>query len=215
MVCKEDLGRLAETHFRNLYSSEDIVVQLANWSEISPKITDDQNSILVRPMSIEEVREAVFDINPSKCPGPDEMNGYFFQQFWDSTKTKLMKMVEDFFRTGKLEEGINNTNICLIPKKMFAKKLDEFRPITLCNVAYKIISKLLSKRLKSVLSGAITETQAAFVEDQLISDNILVAHELLHALNSNNKCSREHIAIKTDLQKLLIESIGPSWKKLC
>lgn len=123
MVCKEDLGRLAETHFRNLYSSEDIVVQLANWSEISPKITDDQNSILVRPISIEEVREAVFDINPSKCPGPDEMNGYFFQQFWDSTKTKLMKMVEDFFRTGKLEEGINNTNICLIPKKNVCKEI--------------------------------------------------------------------------------------------
>lgn len=99
MVCKEDLGRLVEAHFRNLYSSEDIVVQLANWSEISPKITDDQNSILVRPISIEEVREAVFDINPSKCPGPDGMNGYFFQQFWDSTKTELMKMVEDFFRT--------------------------------------------------------------------------------------------------------------------
>lgn len=157
--------------------------------------------MLMRPISIEEVREAVFDINPNKCPGPDGMNGFFFQQFWETMSANIMKMVEEFFRTGKLEEDINKTSICLVPKKLYAKRLEEFRPISLCNVAYKVISKLLSKCLKCVLPGVITETQAEFVEDRLIFDNILVAHELLHALNSNNKCSKEHIAIKTYLSK--------------
>lgn len=110
-------------------------------------------------------------------------------------------MVTDFFRTGQLEPGMNKTSICLIPKKLKAVRLQEFRPISLCNVVYKIIGKLLAKRLKKILPGIISETQAAFVEGRLISDNILVAHELLHALSSNNKCSEEFIAIKTDISK--------------
>lgn len=114
--------------------------------------------MLMRPISIEEVREVVFDINPNKCPRPDCMNGFFFQQFWETMSANIMKMVEEFFRTGKLEEDINKTSICLVPKKLYEKRLEEFRPISLCNVAYKIISKLLSKRLKCVLPGVITET---------------------------------------------------------
>lgn len=70
-----------------------------------------------------------------------------------------------------------------------------------CVKAFKILSKLLAKRLKKVLLGIISETQAPFVEGRIISDNILVAHEMLHALNSNNKCSEEFIAVKTDISK--------------
>lgn len=79
--------------------------------------------------------------------------------------------------------------------------MSEYRPISLCNVVYKIIAKLLARRLKKVLPSIISEMQAAFVEGRLISDNILVAHELLHALNSDNKCAEEYIAIKTDISK--------------
>lgn len=129
------------------------------------------------------------------------MNGFIFKQLWDTMGDDIVSMVNNFFITGKLEEGINKTNKCLIPKKLEAKELVDFRPISLCNVAYKIVSKLLSKRLKMIMPWIITETQAAFVEDRLISDNILVAHELLHALNSNNSCYREYIAVKTDLSK--------------
>lgn len=96
---------------------------------------------------------------------------------------------------------MNSTNICLLPKKLNAKKLSEYMSISLCNVAYKIVTKLLAKRLKKILPSLISDTQATFVEGRLISDNILVVHELLHALNSNNKCSSEHIAIKTDILK--------------
>ncbi|XP_048613516.1 uncharacterized protein LOC125587312 [Brassica napus] len=197
----EDLGRLADSHFKLLYSSEDVGITLEDWNSIPAIVTEEQNAQLMAQISREEVREAVFDINPHKCPGPDGMNGFFFQQFWDTMGDDLTTMAQEFLRTGKLEEGINKTNICLVPKKLEAKRLVEFRPISLCNVAYKIVSKVLSKRLKSVLPWIITETQAAFVEDRLISDNILIAHELLHALNSNNSCSREYIAVKTDLSK--------------
>ncbi|CAA7045435.1 unnamed protein product [Microthlaspi erraticum] len=100
-----------------------------------------------------------------------------------------------------MEEAINKTNICLIPKKTKASKMAEFRPISLSNVAYKIVAKIIAKRLKRILPHAISDTQSAFVKGRSITDNILVSHELLYALKSNNKCSKEFIVIKMDISK--------------
>lgn len=135
---------------------------------------------------MEEVKRAVFETNPQKCPGPDGMSAFFYQHFWESVGCDITEMVRRFFRDGVLEDGINNTNICLIPKKLNANKLVNFRPISLCNVAFKIITKILAKRLKRILPSIISETQAAFIVGRIIPDNIMIAHELLHALNSNN-----------------------------
>lgn len=197
----KDLGKVAEQYFKVLFSSEGLGLDSVEWSEIPAIITPEQNSGLMKPVTVEEVKQVVFDINLSKCPGPDGMNGYFFPQVWETGAVEITEMVQRFFSSGVLEEGMNGTNICLIPKSINAKNMSEFRPISLCNVAYKVISKLMAKRLKKVLPNLISETQAAFVEGRLISDNILVAHELLHALKSDNKCASEFIAIKTDISK--------------
>lgn len=77
----------------------------------------------------------------------------------------------------------------------------EFRPISLCNVSYKIISKVLSSRLKKVLPQLISETQSAFVARKHITDNILVAQEMFHALRTNQSCQDKYVAIKTDMSK--------------
>ncbi|XP_010451645.1 PREDICTED: uncharacterized protein LOC104733795 [Camelina sativa] len=77
----------------------------------------------------------------------------------------------------------------------------ELRPISLCNVGYKIISKILCQRLKKVLPGLISETQSAFVPGRLISDNILIAQEIFHALRTNPSCKGKFMAIKTDMSK--------------
>lgn len=192
---------MAEKYFKNMFASEDVGLRLEGVTEVQGKITSDQNDELLKEVSVEEVRRAVFEMNPHKCPGPYGMSGFFFQHFWETAGDDITKMVQEFFRSGQLEEGINKTNICLVPKKLNANRLTDFRPISLCNVAFKIISKLLSTRLNKILPQVVSETQAAFFQGRIISDNILVAHELLHALNSNNKCSKEFIAVKTDISK--------------
>ncbi|XP_010468816.1 PREDICTED: uncharacterized protein LOC104748941 [Camelina sativa] len=82
-----------------------------------------------------------------------------------------------------------------------AQWMTEFRPISLCNVCYKIISKVLCFRLKRFLPSLVSETQSAFVSGRLITDNILVAQEMFHGLNTNPRCKSEFLAFKTDMSK--------------
>ena len=100
-----------------------------------------------------------------------------------------------------MDPRLNQTNIFLIPKTERPTEMTEFRPISLCNVCYKVISKLMSKRLKKYLPKIISETQLAFVARRLITDNILVAHEVFHALRKNLGCRSKFVAIKTDMSK--------------
>lgn len=111
------LRRVAEAYFKKLYAYEDVGYQLQEMSGIQSKVLASQNVELMKEVTMEEVRQTTFSIDPHKCPGPDEMNEFLFQQFWDSMGDHIFEMVKKFFSTGKLEEGMNRTNICLIPKK--------------------------------------------------------------------------------------------------
>ena len=75
---------------------------------------------------------------------------------------------------------INHTFITLIPKVKSPERISEFRPISLCNVIYKLVSKVLANRLQWLLPDIILENQSAFQAGRLISDNILMAYETLH-----------------------------------
>ena len=105
-------------------------------------------------------------------------------------------MVNEFFRTGYLHERINMTNIYLIPKTVRPSRMTELRLISLCNVGYKIISKVLCQQLKRLLSRLVSKTQLAFVTGRLISDKILIAQEMFHRLRTNNSCKEKILAIK-------------------
>lgn len=106
----------------------------------------------------EGVKKALFNMHPEKAPGPDGMTTLFYQKFWNVVKNDLVKMVRKFHECGAFDERLNEANICLIPKKERLTKMQEFRPIRLCNVSYKIISKILCFRLKRLLPCLISET---------------------------------------------------------
>ncbi|CAA7030424.1 unnamed protein product [Microthlaspi erraticum] len=93
------------------------------------------------------------------------------------------------------------THICLNPKTGRLSRMTELRAISLRNVGYKIISKVLCQRLKVLLPRLISETQSAFVPGRLISDNILIAQEMFHGLRTNKSCKGKYMAVKTDMSK--------------
>ena len=119
--------------------------------------------------------------NPEKVSGPDGMTTFCYQKFWDIVKDDLTRMVNQFLFEGTMAHGLNDTNICLIPKTTKLNEMTKFRPISLCNVSYKIVSKVLCQRLKNVLPQRISETQSAFVAWRQITDNIMIAQEMFHA----------------------------------
>ena len=103
--------------------------------------------------------------------------------------------------SGVMLKDINKTYICLIPKTKNPQKITEFRLISLCNVIYKIISKVLANRLKKVLHGVIDEAQSAFVPGRMITNNVIVAFESMHSINQRRKGKEGLMAIKLDMSK--------------
>ena len=103
--------------------------------------------------------------------------------------------------TGVIPEGWNTTTIVLIPKVDNPEKVSQFRPISLCNVVYKVISKVLVARFKVFLPEIISETQSAFVPGRIITDNVIVAYECLHTMKKKKTRKVGNCAIKLDMHK--------------
>lgn len=95
------------------------------------KLTFVQSGRLVRPFVLEEVKQAVWDCESFKSPGPDGINFGLIKEFWQDLKDDFMRFLVDFHRNGKLTKGINSTFIALIPKVESPQRLADYRPITL------------------------------------------------------------------------------------
>jgi hypothetical protein len=170
--------------------------------QLLDKVVDDHmNEGLCKEFSAKEIGDALFQIGPIKAPGPDGFPARFFQRNWDILKDDVVRAVQHFFTTGVMPDGVNDTSVVLIPKKNEPETLKDFRPISLCNVVYKVVSKCLVNRLRPLLGDIICPTQSAFIPGRLITDNALIAFECVHALQKMEDDRGEFCAYKLDLAK--------------
>ena len=110
-----------------------------------------------------EIKKALFDMNPFKAPGPDGFQALFFQHYWNLAGNQLIILATKVLRGEELPDKLNETFLALIPKVDHPQMVTQLRPIGLCNVVYKVITKCLVNRLKTVLGKLISPTQSSFV----------------------------------------------------
>ena len=168
---------------------------------VGPKFLREMNADLVRVFHEGEVRQALKQMYPLKALGPDGMPPLFYQHFRSTCGQEVCKKVLDFLNHGISPPNFNQTHIVLVPKVKEPKHVTNFRPISLCNVIYKISLKAIANRFKKNLQAIISDSQSAFVHDRLITDNVLVAFETMHHISKKKGGKVGEMALKLDISK--------------
>ena len=147
-------------------------------------VTEEMNNVLLGEYSKDEVVTTLNQMDPLKALGPDGLPPLFFQHYWSLVGVDVTEAVLSCLTSGVIPPSINRTFITLIPKVKCPTKVSKYRPISLCNIIYKLVSKVIANRLKGALPSIISKSQSAFQSDKAISDNILVAFETLHHIKN-------------------------------
>lgn len=166
-----------------------------------PQLSIHQLSLLDSPITNEEIETTAFQLGPYKAPRSDGIPAFFYQEYWNTVKFDIFNTVHAFFHSGSLLKSLNHTYITLIPKTALPNDVHHFRPISLCNVVYKIISKLLVNRLKPFMDSLRTHFQNAFIRGRNITNNILIAHEIFNILWKMKRRKMFYGALKIDISK--------------
>lgn len=183
----------------NLLQPSSATLDEALFYMIGPSVSPEQNKSLTAIPSSTDIREAVFQLKKNSSPCPDGFPGAYFTNCWHIVGSDVNKAVAHFFTSGRLLRKTNEYFLSLIPKSQSLASFSDFRPISLLNFPYKIISKILATRLSNTLPLFISNPQSAFVKGRSIHHNVALAHELFQLLNSN--ISGVSVCLKLDISK--------------
>jgi hypothetical protein len=218
---------MASDYFSQLFTSGVYEADPYAIDKVKSRVDSTMNAALMAPYTREEVKKGLFNIGDLKAPGPDGLHAVFYKRFWHIIGEDLTDEVLAAISSKSIPEGWNDTTIVLIPKVENPETITQFRPISLCNVVYKVISKVVANRLKGLLPDIISPFQSAFVPGRLITDNFLVAYESYHTIKNKRIGKFGSCAVKLDMHKAydrvewcFLESImiklgfNPDWVKL-
>jgi len=153
------------------------------------------------PFIQDDVKKALFNIRPFKALGPNGFHAGFYQWFWNISGHSFLQVALSALNRQVLPLELNDTLLVIIPKAENLVCVIQLRPVSLCNVAYKVISKAIVDHLKPILPRLIAPTQCSFIPGRQITDNVAVVQKILHSLR-RKKGNIDSMIIKLDLEKM-------------
>jgi len=185
-----------------------------------PQISDDENKLLTVQFTEKEVREAIFQMKHNKAPGPDGFPAEFYQVFWALIKDDLMAMFREFHAGNLPFFNLNFGTVTLIPKQKEVKQIQQYRPICMLNVSFKIFTKVLANRLTALANKVVGQSQTAFMPGRNILEGEVILHETIHELHKK----KDGVILKLDFEKaydkvswsfvqqtLIMKGFSPIW----
>ena len=141
----------------------------------------------------------IFAMGRNQSPGLDGFPDDFYVACWNIIDTDLVQAIKEIFQGQTFPRNWKATFIALIPKLTNPTSFLEFRPINLCNICYKLVSKIFTGRLRVFLDRLISPEQCGFIQGRHIQDNIMLVHELAQSLDQDIRGS--NVIIKLDMEK--------------
>lgn len=186
---RDEIEATLNQHFSDIPSDprQDRREDIEKITRLIPRlVSNEKNDLLTKPITLNWVEEAVSQMKEGAAPRPDGFTENFFHHFWGLVKMDMWRMVEDSRVSWRILPALNATFLTLIPKSERADSPDKSKPISLCNVIYKIATKVIANRLKPLLPSLISPEQSGFVEGRQITDGIILVHETLHSIKVRN-----------------------------
>ncbi|VFQ83166.1 unnamed protein product, partial [Cuscuta campestris] len=199
MVDHNEISSFIVNHFESSYTQEFMGNLEPILCHIPTLITDQDNQNMIKLPQEEEIKAAIWHLNPNSSAEPDGYNGEFFRYFWDIIKVDIISAIQEFFLGHPIPMAFGSTYIILIPKLEGAKFIGDYRPIALSTFFSKIISRILSNRLSPLLDKIISPKQEGFQKGKGIEEHILLTNELMHRLES--KVRGGNVMVKLDMAK--------------
>jgi hypothetical protein len=181
---QKDLSHYITKFYANLYESESHApgtseAQERCWESVPTRVTEAMNANMTQSLSLAKITEAITLLPKGKAPGHDGIPTEFFQEYVNEVAPTLLLAFKPMLARGLTSEYINKGMITLIPKSGDHSKLGNWRPITLLGSIYKILAKILARRIQEFLPLVIRPNQTGFVEGRSILDNNFLAQEAL------------------------------------
>jgi endonuclease/exonuclease/phosphatase family metal-dependent hydrolase len=197
---KDEIDQIFLNHFQKFFTSQPTTNIPETTQLVKNKINSDTHNNLSQDYTELEAINAIKDMKSLVAPGPDGLPAKFYHTYWDIVGQEVVSAALDVLNNDSDPTPFNSTHICLIPKTNNPTQPSYFRPISLCNVTLKLITKTIANRMKRIFSDTISNNQSVFVPGRLITDNIIIALEIFHYLAQTNS-QTGYVGIKTDMAK--------------
>lgn len=168
-------------YFVSLYSERNYGVPSAVSSIPLKELPSHESDLLQLDPTLEDIKQTLFSMKPETALGPDGIPPLFLQKMWTMTQADIVDLIKNIFNSNQIPQGLNDTVISLIPKKDNPSMPEHYRPISLCNVSFKILTKVIANRVKVILPLHISDQQVAFVPGRVGLDNIILVHEVINS----------------------------------
>lgn len=194
-----ELKNMAVKHYRELFSSD----SQAGGEFIRggfPQVDSNLRAGLVKQVNMEETANALKGKGSFKVPGPDGYQAVFFKRAWSVVGEVVHHFVWKIIEEGDIPEDAAEAILVLIPKKDKPNSMRDFRPLSICNVTYKLASKIIVNRLRDLVKDLVSPCQSSFVPGRQSLDDVVICREVVHTMK-RTKSRRGMVVMKVDLEK--------------